>query len=530
MMAGSVHSKRKEIAMTTPMPPEPTPSAVPPQTPAPRKRGRWWKILLAVVVLLIVLILLAPTILSTGMGKNIVLGQINRRVPGKVTADSLSLGWFSGASVKNLEMKNDQGTSVVSLEAVDTPITLWNVLTGATVDLKGVSVKGAKTPQLPGSHVDIQLVGTADLGKKILNITGDSTITAMEDATRRSSVITILAGSKLSYGGEANDATIRAKYILEQFEKIFALPEGTTVAGERTVTLHITGALTKDAKLRAFRGINIDETSVGWDKVDDSKQGVSLGKADVKFHMAGGVLTLTPTNVPSNNGSLLVTGKVDFNADPPAYIIEKRAPGQEVVKSFGLNKEITAGWLKWLPLNWGNKEGQLMAVGGQADIRISEAYIPLDGSTNKITVVGTLSVNNVTSEAPFLAEVAKNLGPVLKMTSPDLLTIRGGTIPDVPFTVRDGKVSYTNLRLGTEKASLTFSGTVGLDNSLAMNMEVTARQLKLPIPVGLKGTIQHPELTITGLPGLGGNPEDIGKTLQKEGPNILKDLLNKKKK
>jgi hypothetical protein len=491
----------------------------------------WWKVILGIVVVVIILVLLAPTILSTGMGKNFLLGQISSRMPGTVTADSLSLGWFSGVSVKNLEMKNDQGTSVISLETVDTPITLWNLLTGATVDLKGVSVKGAKAPQLPGSHVDVQLVGTADLGKKLLNITGDSTITATEDATKRSSVVTILKGSKISYGGEANDATIRVKYILEQFEKIFGLPDGMTVAGERTTTFHVTGALTKDAKLRAFRGINIDETSVGWDKIDDAKQGVSLGKADVKFHMTGGVLTLTPTPVPSNNGTLLVTGKVDFNADPPAYIIEKSSPGQPIVKSFALNHQIAAGWLKWLPLEWGNKDGSLMAVGGQANIQIAEAYIPLEGATNKITVVGTLSVNNITSDAPFLADVTKALGPVVKMASPDLLTIRGGTIPDVPFTVKDGKVSYTNLRLGTSQASLTFSGTVGLDNSLAMNMEVTARQLKLPIPVGLKGTIQHPELAITGMPGLGGgNPQDIGKTLQKEGPALLNDLLHKKKK
>src|SRR4051794_17668386 len=114
--------------MTTP--PDPTPSTAAPSTPAsptlPRKRGRWWKILLPVVLVLFLLVLLAPTILSTGMGKSILLGQINSRVPGKVTADSLSLGWFSGAKVRKLEFTDPQGKSVVVLDA-DTGITLWRL-------------------------------------------------------------------------------------------------------------------------------------------------------------------------------------------------------------------------------------------------------------------------------------------------------------------------------------------------------------------------------------------------------------------
>jgi hypothetical protein len=512
----------------SPSPIPPTPSS-PAAEPVRRKGGRWWKILLGLVVVLLLLVLLAPTILSTGMGKSILLGQINGRVPGKVTADSLSVGWFSGANVRKFEMTDPQGKSIVSLDA-DTGITLWSLLTGSTVDLKDVNITG-KTPQLPGCTVKVKLLGTADLGRKLIDITGDSVITALDDQTQKGTVITIASGSKLSYGDLPNDANITVDYVLEQIQKIGqnSLPEGTVLGGQRRVPLHITGALTKEEGTKALRGIKIDKTGIGWDLVNLIPQGLLMGKADVQFHMEGGVLYITPSNVPLNGGVLQVLGRVDFNTTPPAFIIDKRPPGNPVVRSIALNKQITANWLNFLPIQWGAQPGMLAEVGGQANVQITEAYIPLDAEAfkSKGTVVGSVHIVNLTAEAPFLKEVTKGLGPVLKMAGPDLLTIRGGSIPEIPFALRDGKVGYQNLRLGTRDASLTFSGSVGLDKSLAMNMEVSARNITLPIPVGLTGTTEKPQVVVD-LKALG-NPENLGKTLEKAAPGLIDQFMKKRK-
>jgi len=464
------------------------------------------------------------------MGKSIILSQINSRMPGRVTADSLSVGWFSGTSIRQFEMIDDQGKPVVRLKTIDTGITLLNALTGSVIDLKDVHVVG-ELPQLPGTTVDVKLIGTADLGKKLLNITADSTISAIDDKSKKGTVLTIKSGSKLSYGDEQNDAHLTLAYDLTQIQAIInaSLPEGSILAGQRTKDFHITGALSKDPGLRAIRTINIDKTSIGFDRL--YSKGFDMGKADPEFVMTGGVLTFTPTPIPANGGTVTVLGKVDFNQNPPAYIIEKQPAGNQLVKGVSLNKEITAGPLHFLPINWG-PNGNLADVSGQLNIQVAEAYIPLDSVAYKTkgTFAGSLNISNLTTDAPFLQDITKNLGPVIKMTQPDLLSIKGGNIPDVPFNLKDGKVSYTNLRLGTNKVNLTFSGSVGLDTSLAMNMELTAQKINIPIPIALKGTTSKPELTITGTPGLGnGSPEDIGKTLQKEGPALLDQFMKKKK-
>ncbi len=88
-----------------------------------------------------------------------------------------------------------------------------------------------------------------------------------------------------------------------------------------------------------------------------------------------------------------------------------------------------------------------------------------------------------------------------------------------------GKVTYQNLTLGAKQGNLIFSGSVGVDTSLAMNVDVTVVALKIPIPVGLAGTTASPKLTISDR-GIGQN---IGNTIQNVIPGGLDGLFNKKK-
>ncbi len=109
----------------------------PPVPPTPRKkrRGLWWKILLSIVGVMLLLVLLAPTLLSTGAGKEFVLGQVNSRIAGSVEADSLSMGWFSGASMRNLRVKDPQGKVILEVPSADTGLSLMNAALGSVKHL-----------------------------------------------------------------------------------------------------------------------------------------------------------------------------------------------------------------------------------------------------------------------------------------------------------------------------------------------------------------------------------------------------------
>lgn len=116
---------------------------VPTQREGPRKRRRWRLVLLAVCALLVLAALLVaalPTLLSTGPGRSLVLGQVNRLLLGRVELDRLSLGWFAGAQLEGLRVFDAQNRLAVTAAGLRTQLTVWNVLLGR-LDLGEVTLE-----------------------------------------------------------------------------------------------------------------------------------------------------------------------------------------------------------------------------------------------------------------------------------------------------------------------------------------------------------------------------------------------------
>lgn len=88
------------------------------------------KILIGLTVGLLLLVLLAPTLLSTGPGKSIALGLAGGAVPGRITIDSLSLGWFAGQSIKGLVLADPEGKPVITVGELSTQASLLGVIRG----------------------------------------------------------------------------------------------------------------------------------------------------------------------------------------------------------------------------------------------------------------------------------------------------------------------------------------------------------------------------------------------------------------
>ncbi len=95
----------------------------------PRKR-RWLRALVILVLLFGVFIAMLPVILSTGPGRSVVLGVANMFIPGKISADEMSLGWGRGQNVKGLHISND-GADILVVDEIDMPgVSLWGLLWG----------------------------------------------------------------------------------------------------------------------------------------------------------------------------------------------------------------------------------------------------------------------------------------------------------------------------------------------------------------------------------------------------------------
>ena len=119
-----------------------------------------------VLCLLIVLVLLLPILISTGPGLWVALRILNGRIPGTVSIQDLSIGWFSGQTVDQLNVLDPQGATVLSVRSLRLPdASLWSVFRG-----------GLDLGQLHGEHLGLNLIeykdGSTNLGRTFSTAAG----------------------------------------------------------------------------------------------------------------------------------------------------------------------------------------------------------------------------------------------------------------------------------------------------------------------------------------------------------------------
>src|SRR4051812_28981669 len=121
------------MSQAIPPPPPPTGPIDPndPATPAartpapkPKKRRRWPWVIGAILLLLVLLVLLAPTLLSTGPVRSIVIGKVNERLNGKLAVNDWSIGWLSGVTIDGVRVDDERGSRVLEVGRMRVPVSL----------------------------------------------------------------------------------------------------------------------------------------------------------------------------------------------------------------------------------------------------------------------------------------------------------------------------------------------------------------------------------------------------------------------
>jgi hypothetical protein len=121
--------------------PVPTPpyEGTPQSTPAasteakrPERKRRWWlRVLIALPILLIVLVLLAPTLLSLGVVRGMIVPSLQKSVApnGKLEIKDWSLAWFGGQRIEGITLLDDQNAAVAHLN-IKTGASIWGLIRG----------------------------------------------------------------------------------------------------------------------------------------------------------------------------------------------------------------------------------------------------------------------------------------------------------------------------------------------------------------------------------------------------------------
>jgi hypothetical protein len=111
-------------------PADPTSSNASTPAAKSRKRRRWPWVIVTLFLLLILLVLLAPTLLSTGPAKSMVLSKVNGYLNGKLDVKEISIGWTSGVTLDSVKIDDDQGATVVEISKIRIPISLIGAARG----------------------------------------------------------------------------------------------------------------------------------------------------------------------------------------------------------------------------------------------------------------------------------------------------------------------------------------------------------------------------------------------------------------
>ena len=255
------------------------------------------------------------------------------------------------------------------------------------------------------------------------------------------------------------------------------LPQGLVLEGRRSDFLHFESQYPTDKPDLMLANLN-GGGQVGFSKAQF--QGLNFGPSEVKLNVKQGQAAIDIPDADVNGGKVRFAGDINLAEKPMMLRLRKSAQATQVVENVKIDDVISAKLLQYLNPAFANGTG----VTGTANLSCSSLAIPLGGGTPKdVNLVGSVGLTDVRLNSPLLGVFKE----ALKDQGMNLFSI-----PPSPFTVKDGFVKYEDMPMifGSDFA-LHFGGTIGLDQSLAMNVGVPVKDRLYPVPLG--GTLTKPK-------------------------------------
>jgi hypothetical protein len=243
--------------------------------------------------------------------------------------------------------------------------------------------------------------------------------------------------------------------------RFFAL-EGPLCPGHPGGGLHVRlpGGRPADLSLE-LRGLRGD-ASLGLQSLH--APGVDIGPAEIRFCLQQGWLQMYPVETTFNGGRVRLQPNLRLDPGPMDLVL---LPGA-VVERAAITPEMCAGLLGHaLPAL-----SHVAQVEGTMSLILEGGRIPLH-DPSRAEIKGKIVLHGARfGPGPLSRELAGTF-----KTPPPACTVREGV---VPFHLQGGRVYHRDLELVFPDFTMRTSGSVGLDGSLALLIE-------MPIPVNLLG-------------------------------------------
>ncbi len=361
--------------------------------------------LLSIVTLLTVL---APTLVTWGVGHGVIRSVLERRVSGTVSLGEVELGWFGPQTVTGFEINSADGTTAVQLDAT---------FNAGLFDLAMGRVEA----------IEVELSGRAH---GILRRDGS---TSIDDLFSRP--------ARKTRPGRGNNGP-------QRLPDLEGVPPTTVVLGELTVTLTEQGATQKIIRLNDLTG-KMQYTPGGrlvLDLAGEIGNGVTAGTIQVAGHVDGlydAAGRVTPA---------LASGRLEIQLRNAPVPLTDRPTELRVLSLVATTDDLTDRLDVTV-------EGDAMLDGTRSG-RL-EGAITIDSPLDEAGVV-SLRIDQVTGRLIGESMPTALLQPLLRGTA-FVATRDLGPLMDVTAEFSTGTTRRVVVRAGTETLSLDFEGTVDAD-------------------------------------------------------------------
>jgi hypothetical protein len=222
-----------------------------------------------------------------------------------------------------------------------------------------------------------------------------------------------------------------------------------------------------------------------------SVYGLPIGPGRLAATIGDGAIRIEPLSLAVGEGTLTAAPHVRFDPEPAEWTL----PPGPVITNVRISPEVSEAMLKYVaPVLAGSTQSE-----GQFSMKLDNTRVPLADS-NRADIAGKLSVHSVRvvpgAMAKELISVAQQVEALAKRRDPAALASKPPvTLLDireqqVNFRVIDGRVHHQNLDFQVGDIALRSQGSVGLDQTLQLTVQIPIQEAwikKEPLLAGFKG-------------------------------------------
>ena len=334
--------------------------------------------------------------------------------------------------------------------------------------------------------VDAQTAGEElnDLGAIRCRVVGllaeNGTAVELDEATVTSSWLSLAANGTISDLDRTCRASLtgRLSYDWKPILLLTGLKrEQLLITGKRSERFHVNGPLnslwTQQPESVVNRSALQMESTVGWDQ--GQIMGMPLGGLESRVVVVGQQATVDPIKIGIGTGQLSTTPLMTWSTGEPVLAI--REPLN--LNTMELSPELCKSWLKYVAPGMADAT----RVEGRLGLHMDQLVVPVQRP--KVSRArGVLRVDRATMKPGRVLQsvelVIRQVEAVLKGRQPravnadrDWIRLPG---QDVEFVMRDGRVYHRRMILESGDLRIETSGSVGLDDSLNMTVEIPVRE------------------------------------------------------